>query len=88
MPFMQNHLVYSASIFNYAKQVPGWNSTSAVMEMAVETLSLQRAKNKYQPLFPFTMVTWRKYSLMLNTNLEEAVQEKVHIATGKQDALL
>lgn len=85
---MQNHLVYSASIFNYAKQVPGWNSTSAVMEMAVETLSLQRAKNKYQPLFPFTMVTWRKYSLMLNMNLEEAVQEKVHIATGKQDALL
>lgn len=58
------------------------------MEMAVEALPLRRAKNKYQPPFPFTMGTWRKYSLMLSTNLEEAVQEKVHIATGKQNALL
>lgn len=82
------HLVDCGSVFNCAKQVPGLNYTSAAMAAAMGALSVQGARSKCQPPFPFTMVTWRKYSLMLNTNLEEAVQEKAHTVTGNQSALL
>lgn len=86
--FVQSSWPYSGRVFHCARQVPGLNFTSAAMEMAMETAWQRPAKNKYQLLSPFTMVTWRKYSLMHSMSLEEAVPEKVPIVTGKQNALL
>lgn len=86
--FVQSSRPYSGCVFHCARQVPGLNFTSAAMEMAMETARQRPAKNKYQLLSPFTMVTWRKYSLMHSMSLEEAVPEKVPIVTGKHSALL
>lgn len=58
------------------------NFTSAAMGMAMETAWQRPAKSKYQLLSPFTMVTWRKYSLMLSMSLEEAAPEKALIVTA------
>lgn len=86
--FMQSSRPYSGCVFHCAQQVPGLNFTSAAMGMAMETVWQRPAKSKYQLLSPFTMVTWRKYSLMLSMSLEEAAPEKALIVTGKQSALL